>query len=164
MENLFRHKATVQSYVTATGVREHHPGLRRHFRALVEAPPRKAQRHRVPTFTGNVISIRCAVHAFSDPSSWTRWRSSGQVRPVRQSSWTSLKMLNSIVSSIAERASSTRHPGSRPYACPDLVSLFGACTSMASVTDVVNDVNCTRGPGTSIGHRGIQTSRTLPEA
>ena len=121
-------------------------------------------RHRVPTSTGNNSSTRCAVRAFYDPSSWTRWRSSGQVRPVRQSSWTSLKMLNSIVSSIAERASSTRHPGSRPYACPDLVSLFGACTSMASVTDVVNDVNCTRGPGTSIGHRGIQTSRTLPEA
>ena len=30
------------SYVTATGVREHQPGLRRHFRALVGAPPRVA--------------------------------------------------------------------------------------------------------------------------
>ena len=103
-------------------VREYQPGLRRHFRALVEAPPRRGS-HWVPTFNGNIISTRCAVHAFSDPSSWTRWRSSGQVKPVRQSSRTSLMMLNSIVSSIAERASSTRHPGSRPCACPDLVSL-----------------------------------------
>ena len=31
--------------------------------------------------------------------------------PVRQSSWTFLKMLNKFCSSIAERASSTRHPG-----------------------------------------------------